>query len=359
MEALKEKDQSKIAQCIRELYSLESLPSVAERAVRAMHTLIDGNSALVCQIDAQSGAITTLADTIGTDLIPYHEPASALKHEHPGFLHDCDHPHGGATALADVVSLRQWTRTGIYNEVCSKVGMHEQLGAQVHFGQADYVNLVINRSSRNFTARDHRVLNILRHHVAEAFRAASSAPCIPSPLLLEALECAVGGSLIALDPFGRVMFSSRNAQDQLEAFFGEERPFQGGLPSTVRRWIDHELEVFRTTSLEMKLRPTVVIHRGDDSLQLRLASNMDATVHVVWLRLQGPACATAKLQALGFGRRPAQVLYWISQGKSNEEIGIILGIATQTVKGHLKALFSRLGVENRASAAASVSSLLV
>jgi DNA-binding CsgD family transcriptional regulator len=102
----------------------------------------------------------------------------------------------------------------------------------------------------------------------------------------------------------------------------------------------------------------VVIRRGDASLTLRLASNLDASIHVLWLRLQGPACDIAKLRALGFGRRPAQVLYWVAQGKSNEEIGIILGIATQTVKGHLKPLFARLGVENRAAAAASVSSLL-
>src|ERR1700730_12258620 len=157
-----------------------------------MHTLIDGNSALVCRIDAQTVAITTLADSIGSELVPYHEPASALKHEHPGFRHDCEHPQGGANALADVVSFQQWKRTGIYNEVCSKVGMHELLGAQVRFGQADYVNLVINRSRRSFTPRDHRVLNILRHHVAEAFRMASCSPCLPSSPLLEALEFAVG-----------------------------------------------------------------------------------------------------------------------------------------------------------------------
>jgi ATP/maltotriose-dependent transcriptional regulator MalT len=33
----------------------------------------------------------------------------------------------------------------------------------------------------------------------------------------------------------------------------------------------------------------------------------------------------------------------LAQGKSNEEIGIILGIATETVKGHLKPIFARIG----------------
>jgi len=80
---------------------------------------------------------------------------------------------------------------------------------------------------------------------------ASCSPCLPSSPLLEALEFAVGGSLIALDPLGRVMFSSKLAQEQLEAFFGEERPFQAALPSTVRQWIDREMAAFRTTSVEV------------------------------------------------------------------------------------------------------------
>lgn len=358
MEALKSKDQRKIVACVRELYSLGSLEKIAERAVGALHALIDGNSALVCRIDAQSGAITTLADTVGPELIRYNEPASALKHEHPGFRHLCDRPSGGATALADVISLQKWKRTGIYNEVCSKVGMHEQLGAQVPFGQPDYFDLVVNRSRRSFTARDHQVMDILRHHVAEAFRTASASPSLPSLPLLEALESIVGGSLIALDLLGAVVFSSPLAQQQLDMFFSEERPFHHGLPLTVRQWITQELVAFNPKNGSFALRKPLINRRGDASLHMRLASNHDATAHVVILRLQGPACDIAKLCALGFGRRPAQVLYWLAQGKSNEEIGIILGIATQTVKGHLKPIFAKLGVENRTTAAASVASLL-
>jgi DNA-binding CsgD family transcriptional regulator len=358
MQALKASDKRKIVACVREFYSLGSLQSVAERAVGAMQALIDGNSALVCRIDAQRGTVTTLADSLGPELVRYYEPASALKHEHPGFRYDCDHPNGGATALADVVSSQVWKRTGIYNEVCSNLGMHEQLGAQVPFGQPDYFNLVVNRSRRSFTERNHGVLNILRHHVGVAFRTATASPSLPSLPLLEALESVVGGSLIAVDLLGAVQFSSKLAQEHLEAFVPEERPFHGGLPSIVRAWVNRELAAFTTNIVAMRPRQSLVLRRGDTSLHLRLASSHDATAHVVVLRVQGPACDIAKLRVLGFGRRPTEVLYWMAQGKTNEEIGIILGIATQTVKGHLKPIFVQLGVENRASAGAAVSALL-
>jgi DNA-binding CsgD family transcriptional regulator len=53
------------------------------------------------------------------------------------------------------------------------------------------------------------------------------------------------------------------------------------------------------------------------------------------------------------------VLYWLAKGKTNEEIGIILGIATATVKVQLKNIYCRLNIENRATAASIVSEFLV
>ncbi|HTT06495.1 MAG TPA: response regulator transcription factor [Steroidobacteraceae bacterium] len=49
--------------------------------------------------------------------------------------------------------------------------------------------------------------------------------------------------------------------------------------------------------------------------------------------------------------REAEVLLWISRGKSNRDIGEILGISPRTVNKHLEQVFVKLGVENRAAAA--------
>jgi len=50
--------------------------------------------------------------------------------------------------------------------------------------------------------------------------------------------------------------------------------------------------------------------------------------------------------------REAEVLLWISRGKSNRDIGEILKISPRTVNKHLEQVFVKLGVENRAAAAA-------
>lgn len=50
-------------------------------------------------------------------------------------------------------------------------------------------------------------------------------------------------------------------------------------------------------------------------------------------------------------QREAEVLFWISRGKSNHDIGIILGAKTGTICKHVEHIFSKLNVENRTSAA--------
>jgi len=54
--------------------------------------------------------------------------------------------------------------------------------------------------------------------------------------------------------------------------------------------------------------------------------------------------------SLGLTPREAEVLLWTSQGKTNVEIGTILGMSDLTVKQHLGHVFEKLGVEGRNSA---------
>jgi DNA-binding NarL/FixJ family response regulator len=52
--------------------------------------------------------------------------------------------------------------------------------------------------------------------------------------------------------------------------------------------------------------------------------------------------------------REAEVLLWVARGKSNRDIGEILGLSPRTVNKHLEQIFQKLSVENRASAAIAV-----
>jgi DNA-binding CsgD family transcriptional regulator len=60
----------------------------------------------------------------------------------------------------------------------------------------------------------------------------------------------------------------------------------------------------------------------------------------------------ARLGALS--ERERQIMVWVAMGKTNPEIGCILRISEFTVKNHMKSIFGKLDVCNRAQAVAKL-----
>ena len=56
--------------------------------------------------------------------------------------------------------------------------------------------------------------------------------------------------------------------------------------------------------------------------------------------------------------REAEVLLWVSRGKTNRDIGDILGLSPRIVSKHLEQVFAKIGMENRATAAVQVVAML-
>jgi DNA-binding CsgD family transcriptional regulator len=52
----------------------------------------------------------------------------------------------------------------------------------------------------------------------------------------------------------------------------------------------------------------------------------------------------------GLTARESQLLYWLTRGKSNREMGIILGISARTVDKHLQHVFEKMDVGSRHAA---------
>lgn len=59
-----------------------------------------------------------------------------------------------------------------------------------------------------------------------------------------------------------------------------------------------------------------------------------------------PSCALSE--------RERQIMKWVAMGKTNPEIGCILCISEFTVKNHMKSIFGKLDVTNRAQAVATL-----
>ena len=78
---------------------------------------------------------------------------------------------------------------------------------------------------------------------------------------------------------------------------------------------------------------------GDDDLLIVMREVSDAAV------------VDAMVSAFKLTLREAEVLYWVAKGKTNRDIGDILGSSPATVKKHLERVYVKLGVETRTAAA--------
>jgi DNA-binding NarL/FixJ family response regulator len=158
---------------------------------------------------------------------------------------------------------------------------------------------------------------------------------------------AAGRFLIAADPDGRVIWSTPQAaallRDAAAAMPG--RP-AGELYAWGADWEISRADLVpgRCVASLTHERHTLEFHFvgqfGPDEMLLRVVA-ADANSGETLLQ-----------RRLGLTAREAEVLLWISRGKSNRDISDILGLRPSTVTKHLEQIYIKLGVENRASAAA-------
>ena len=64
------------------------------------------------------------------------------------------------------------------------------------------------------------------------------------------------------------------------------------------------------------------------------------------------------MRNFGLTVREAEVLYWAALGKTNRDIGEILGTSPRTVTKHMEHILQKIGVETRTAAAARVLKLI-
>ena len=91
----------------------------------------------------------------------------------------------------------------------------------------------------------------------------------------------------------------------------------------------------------------------DASLDIRLVGCTGPDEMLLRIALTQPSQDEARLRTrLPVTPREAEVLIWLTRGKSNRDIGEILGLSPRTVNKHLEQIYAKLGIENRSSAVA-------
>ncbi len=149
---------------------------------------------------------------------------------------------------------------------------------------------------------------------------------------------------------GKLVWQTPLARDLLNEYFAATGKFA---PVRLLAWIDEAI------AAKSEGRPPGQLLCTSGAKRL-LASFHDQTGDEEWLvvlREENDASAVESLMtAFRLTLREAEVLYWVTLGKTSKDIGDILGSSPRTVNKHLEHIFEKLGVETRTAAANMASS---
>ncbi len=218
----------------------------------------------------------------------------------------------------------------------------EHLVAALEAGAVDYVTKPIK--AQEVLAR----MNVHLQGARAARQAAQQAGQARN-----ALDAFGYASITVRMPEGKLIWQTSLARDLLARYCGTSAP---ETPAAVLDWLRHHLPATRL-GLEP---PPLAIEQGTARLNLRLhqqtgdSDEPDAQAGD-WLIIMREVSDIAVIEAMSFTlkltAREAEVLYWVVKGKTNKDIGEILGSSPATAKKHLERVYVKLGVETRTAAA--------
>lgn len=158
-----------------------------------------------------------------------------------------------------------------------------------------------------------------------------------------------GRYLFATDSTGRLLWSTPQASKLLASVFEDFDERRFSFPSSVVKWLTARIEGGGDPSSS-----TLTIGAEQKTLSLSFVGRMSGDERLMRVSEESSSADASFLkEKLGLTTREAEVLLWIARGKSNRDIGQILGMSPRTVNKHLEQVYVKLGVENRAAAAAT------
>jgi|GraSoiStandDraft_60_1057301.scaffolds.fasta_scaffold239023_2 DNA-binding response OmpR family regulator/DNA-binding CsgD family transcriptional regulator len=161
---------------------------------------------------------------------------------------------------------------------------------------------------------------------------------------------ASGRYLLATDTSGGVLWCTPQTAKLLDLAFGDFHGEGDLLPPKVQEWLQK-----RTLSDIKSADSMIVLESDTSSLKLQFSYVGQVAPEEILLRLVEGDIENDNLvlkRKLQLTQRESEVLMWIARGKSNRDIAEILSLSPRTVNKHLEQVYAKLGVENRAAAAA-------
>lgn len=266
-----------------------------------------------------------------------------LVHQHPIFQHVQRTGDGSPHFIADFVAEDDWLQTDFGRELAT-IGIAGGMIFCLQTSTRALIFIALNREHDDFSERDRQVAQLLRPHLAAAHENAAAFTEARALALLsaEAMERLPHGVALA-DARGSLLHLNARGRDLLERFFPTDAGWKPVLPMSLREWLQQQ------ESMAAAPRAPFELPAGERKLVVR-ATDVAEGRRLVLLQEAPTAADPQRLRVLGLSPREAEVLHWMTEGKSNQDVAAILQISPRTVEKHIETIYAKLGVETRTAA---------
>ncbi|HMU66077.1 MAG TPA: DNA-binding response regulator [Cellvibrionaceae bacterium] len=151
-----------------------------------------------------------------------------------------------------------------------------------------------------------------------------------------------GHYVFAVNKTGALLWSTPLVNQLLQQAGADDEWMNSQLPQQLKTWLARnpmQGNALVISAPEREFSLILLGHSGPGEILLRLMPN------------QGLDESQVLREHLQLTQREADVLLWISRGKTNREMAQILEISPRTINKHLEQVFKKLQVDNRTSAA--------
>jgi DNA-binding CsgD family transcriptional regulator len=275
------------------------------------------------------------------------EIAAQYIHELPEAVEYQRAPRSVFIRCSDCSTFATFDRSTMYQELYRRQGVRDAcvLLIPTNDGWLDFYAIV--RDSR-IPDRDRNVLVAISPHLVQCHRTARAVTRLQRELGdLRTANDQLNRAVIAVGPNGKILRLSEWGRLLIGRYFGKIT--QSLLPGKLLDWTLGEIAALRQPSDLPRPRVARVIERPGRRLIIRILLETDYNLIVAEEQITD--IDIDSLKALGLTQRQSEVLSYVALGKSNPEIGTILGVSPRTVGKHVEEILLRLNVSTRTEAA--------
>jgi DNA-binding CsgD family transcriptional regulator len=350
MERLRQQDLQALLEFLGGIYAIRDLQAFPAHTVSALSKVVRSDITSYNEVNPPRKRIAWV-DHPSHVLGGQEEPFKRHMAEHPLIAHYRRTRDGQALKISDFLTRSRFQRLGLYNEFYRRLDVEHQMAFTLPAPWPLVIGIALNRGRQDFSERERLLLNLLRPHLVQAYRNAEAVSQMAQDqaLIGQGLET-LGRAAMVVTRDGRIRQETARARQWLGEYFRGRARRMDHLPEAVWRWVRHQEAMLASQDDVPPAREPLVLEREGKRLVVRLLSG--PTQSLLLFEEKQTALEPAAFERLGLTRREAEVLAWVAQGKTNAEIGTILGARPRTVAKHLERIYQKLGIENRTAAAA-------